>query len=429
MPAPVRHKPQTSKQVKRAYRRQKKPAISEAELRRLERQEELARRAEKLREKERVKKANKKKKEEKEQKLRETRQRMGIECEEKINTSQIGIKDFLKRFDTPKKDEKTDRTAHNVSEQGDDECVDGGIGRSPLREKSRNIVSHGFGLRSGITTKEEDCKNASYRPSERNHPNDTIRHLAEKAEQPCSQEPFIPLLGVGEDDWTSLLASNTQIERELSFSSPPPSPRLPPAQSPTPGPPPARDHPMHNTVFQLSGNSRAVQSVLLRDQIPHTHDPYHSPTPNLTLSDPSSSDLFALDSDDIQDLLEAESKAQVVFQRGQEAQAKASESPPPPERSACAAKVGLGATPLANPPPAPSGQRSSRSVDEFALPPSAQRQRSSSTVRGSPAACAAHLPVGNAVADPIQDFDSEFDLEDGLGESWISTQDFRDWVS
>ena len=382
-----------------------------------------------MREKERAKKANKKKKEEKEQKLRETRQRMGIECEEKINASQIGIKDFLKRFDAPKKVEKTNRTAHNVSEQGDDECVDGGMGRSPLREKSRNIASHGIGLRVGITTNENGCKNAGYCLSQRSHPDNTIRHLAEKAQKPCPQESTTtPLLEVGEDEWTSLLASNTQIEREISFSSPPPSPRLPPAQSPTPGPPPARDHPMHDTVFQRSRNSRTVQSVLGRDQTPHNHHPNPSPTPNLAVLDPSSSDPFALDADDIQDLLEAESKAQAVFQRGQQAQARASESPPWTQPSAHAAKVGLGATSFAAPPPARSVQRSSRPADEFALPPSAQRQRSPSTVRGSPAVCAAHLPVVNGIADSTQGFDSEFDLGDGLGESWISTQDFRDWV-
>ncbi len=77
MPADAQHRSGTSRQIKRAYQKAG-PRVSEADIRRAQRGNELQQRAERILKAERQKKINQQKREEKEKKDREARKRMGI---------------------------------------------------------------------------------------------------------------------------------------------------------------------------------------------------------------------------------------------------------------------------------------------------------------------------------------------------------------
>ncbi|MCJ1356917.1 MAG: hypothetical protein MMC33_006913 [Icmadophila ericetorum] len=444
MPEPVRHKPQTSKQVKRAYQRRKKPAISDAELRRIERKEELERRAEKLKEKERQKRANKKKREEKEQKVRDIKLRLGTESEEKIPASQNRITRFLWKADTPTKSEGLDETVHQDSEDAEDECTEGTTRRRPLMEKSGNTMSHGTDLRDDSITSKEVQLELHYHPS---CPSSPVNLVTVKVEQPSPQERTT-YLSEEEEAWASLLPSNTQIERELSFSSPP-SPQLPLAK-PLTSIPPGPYSPGSHSAFQLPQTTiHPVQKTPRNQQTPRSHNPSQPPAPNLNVADPSSSDPFAVNSDDLQDLLEAESKAHGNLQ------GITFELPPSRQPNLSTPRVGNGAAsyelpPLSQRPPrsasgvfslSRSTQRTPRQRVELAPPPPLPAQRPSSTVKGSPVV-GNKPPAWNTptvqimpeikrepvaqIKPPMPSSTQGFDLE--CGDSWLSTQDFKDFV-
>lgn len=140
MPLSVdQYRPQTIKQAKKAYRKAGAiPRLSEVELRRLDRFDQLLERADRLKTKEQRKKANLKKKEEKLEKEKEARRKAGLpELKEAyIGPSQLKL-DSLGVVKRPKDNENRDR-------QGILNFVEPPArlpSRIPLQHKSSNITT------------------------------------------------------------------------------------------------------------------------------------------------------------------------------------------------------------------------------------------------------------------------------------------------
>ncbi|KAI9717905.1 MAG: hypothetical protein M1812_004432 [Candelaria pacifica] len=271
MLADARHREGTSRQIKRAYQKSG-PRVSEADIRRAQRGNELQQRAERIQKAERQRKVNQQKRHEKEQKDREVRKRMGIPepaigC---VGPSQIRMSQFFGREGNRKEDEaiitandvtSTGSTAlasleWNTLQGGDldvefDQPLEQGFGErnsfasigrpasQPVREDpcSSRLGAKAKDMPVVVKDQEGVCKpqatdetvQKSNRTSQRrtddkdNFPsadhNDIETHLAAhlsqaevivRIDEPWDEESDLV------EDWNHFLVSNTQIEREIS---------------------------------------------------------------------------------------------------------------------------------------------------------------------------------------------------------------------
>ncbi|MCJ1223844.1 hypothetical protein MMC12_000487 [Toensbergia leucococca] len=206
MPQPTRYPPQTSRQVKKAYQKAgASPRFSDVELRRLQRSAELSERADRIKEREKQKKLNQKKKLERETKERETRRRMGIPEVVQggyISPRQIRMGAFL----------GADHQSKVLEDRPDVAIAD--LERQVDRDKLGSPT-----LAGGAVHREPL------------HPTSSNRVICPKSQRAVS--PKLTQLS-GDEDWTALLASNSQIERELSSN----GLVLAPSAAATPNPPP-----------------------------------------------------------------------------------------------------------------------------------------------------------------------------------------------
>ena len=119
---PIPKRPQTSRQAKRAYSKQKGPRISETEKRRLARADELDQRAKKIRDQEKARKASAKKRAEKQAADREKRKQLGDAPADKISPSQKRLGDFLRPKHAGKENVRQDvyerQEANDLAKEG-----------------------------------------------------------------------------------------------------------------------------------------------------------------------------------------------------------------------------------------------------------------------------------------------------------------------
>ena len=244
-PATVRHPPQTLKQAKRAYQKAGgAPRISAVEQRRLERAAELRERAEGIRKKDKTRKANAKKKVEKEEKEREKRKRMGVPepvNEGYISPRQVRMGVYLgKRKRDGEEREDTDEIGETSAKKLDLDSArkrSSTTARKPLGERSTNVVQRSQSQRKTPTKQQAICLEEDWAAlldscsemepeepvqtvtkelhTERKSPQDKFSNVATRSQ---SQKIIAPQLQFTstEDEWASMLESNSQIERDIS---------------------------------------------------------------------------------------------------------------------------------------------------------------------------------------------------------------------
>ena len=185
MPVPIPSRPQTLREAKKAFRKSSSTGISDLEKRRLKRASELEMRAERIKSKEKQRRINRQKKEEKERKEKDAKRKMGIPEEFDSDTipGQARIASFLDRAPT--------KAADN---------------------EGRNIL----GSNKDLNTATEK-KHLSRRPLQEISSNQN-RYKAQELDIKSPPEK-LPVMVFEEDDWLGLIASSTQIEREISYSS------------------------------------------------------------------------------------------------------------------------------------------------------------------------------------------------------------------
>ena len=213
-PNTTKHPPQTLKQAKRAYQKSG-PRLSEIEIRRIERAAELQDRAARMREREHKRKANLKRKAERDEKDREARRRMNIPEPVKgfyVGPSQIKMSGFL---DTGVKSDKED----TKSEIGDRKSAE-------PEAKREGLQIAGIEVPAAQTARTETPP--SPKPGSFDHP--VLPMAPPKLRMPLEPRSANSIVRskplffaesvkssfVIEDDWDSILASGTQIARELA---------------------------------------------------------------------------------------------------------------------------------------------------------------------------------------------------------------------
>ena len=211
IPPPPRHAPTTLKQAKKAYRKASAiPRLSEAELARIQRLEEREEKHERMRERERKRLLNKKKRDEKIAKEKELRKKMGLPepgapC---VGPSQARISQFVNgakmvRFDEAGKQEKVENRQEEREEKEEEEEEEEDDEEMPLPELDEEVLA---------------CL-ASPESEKTKPPRPPLQHLdGNRASQGAKGRASSPSATVaGDDDWASMFASNTQIQRELSI--------------------------------------------------------------------------------------------------------------------------------------------------------------------------------------------------------------------
>ncbi|KAL8853591.1 MAG: hypothetical protein Q9221_001577 [Calogaya cf. arnoldii] len=263
MPQPqsaVSHRPQTSRQAKRAYQKAgATPRISAVEQSRIDRAAELQDRAARIRLHNVRARENKRKKAEKDEKDRELRKRMGIPEPSKfsIGPSQLSLGAFVagglkqKKLE-PIKDEMpecsspyTPTESINPGEANADcpnvpglpECPEGIMRETPVVPSELLECCSTSQQKVGPQTSSlsQNLKNTIVVPSPKLMPPPPLpRRMSPKPSQlvPAptgSTEPSKPVdaAAATESDWDMFLDSNTQVEREISCQ--PASPPMPAA--------------------------------------------------------------------------------------------------------------------------------------------------------------------------------------------------------
>lgn len=196
-PPPPRHAPATLKQAKKAYRKASAiPRLSEAELARIQRLQERDEKHERMRERERKRLLNRKKRDEKIAKEKELRKKMGLPepGAPYIGPSQVRISQFVKGG----KKVTFEQAGDKGKEEEEDEDED-----MPLSELDEEVLA---ALASPVSEKSKTPR----KPLQRLDGN---RALSQDMKgRDSSPETMV----AGDDDWTSMFVSNTQIQRELS---------------------------------------------------------------------------------------------------------------------------------------------------------------------------------------------------------------------
>ena len=251
-PATVHRPPQTLKQAKKAFQKAgKAPRISAVEQRRLERAAELRERAEAIEKREKNKKANAKKKAEKEERERKKRKRMGIPepvNEGYISPRQVRMGVYLGK----RKREGVEGEAGDEVREGVAKKTKEGVeiapkspaaryspsGRNPLRDRSTNVTLRSqsyktYTAKQQMTVPEEDWAALVESCSEMEHKDEllqsTPKELLMKSKSPhpkfnrvitrSQSQRVIALEPQGitlDEEWESMLESNSQIERDIS---------------------------------------------------------------------------------------------------------------------------------------------------------------------------------------------------------------------
>ena len=196
-PPPQRHAPTTLKKAKKAYQKASAiPHLSEAELARIKRLEELEEKHERMRERERKRLLNKKKREEKIAKEKEIRKNMGLPepGAPYIGPSQVRISQFIKGGKKVASNQASKQEKDKQDEDDDEEMP-----LSELDEEVLAALASPVSERSKTPRKPLECLDGN-------------RSLS----QDMRGRDSSPDTAVGaDDDWESMLVSNTQIQREL----------------------------------------------------------------------------------------------------------------------------------------------------------------------------------------------------------------------
>ncbi|MCJ1484074.1 hypothetical protein MMC06_004242 [Schaereria dolodes] len=191
---PARHPPQTSHQAKKAYQKSNNIfRFSDVELRRIERSEHLRQRAERLKEREKLKRANQKKKAAKEEKERAERRKKGQPERDEgyISPRQVRIGVFFEGKDSRK------QMVETFSHRDEEFEADGFFETVEEFEMNQESIVQIY--------------STSRTPLQEVNSNQVVKITTPTKLSPA-KAPLLPI----EDDWAAMIASNTQIERELS---------------------------------------------------------------------------------------------------------------------------------------------------------------------------------------------------------------------
>ncbi|KAL8833201.1 MAG: hypothetical protein Q9170_004423 [Blastenia crenularia] len=237
-PQAISFRPQTSRQAKKAYQKARaSPRLSEADLRRVKRSEELEERAARIRAHNTRARENKRKKAEKLQRERETRKRMGVPepAKIKISSSQLNLGAFVVAGIVKEEEEQKcfppDAHRAEVNESGVPQPK---LGESKIiaerLDQPGSTIPHPYGSSVAPVSKDVPSCLATTYP----------QNLAKEAfttgslmlpppprltlhKTPCNptersiSKPSNNKLDSSRDsDWDSIFDSNTQVEREIS---------------------------------------------------------------------------------------------------------------------------------------------------------------------------------------------------------------------
>ncbi|KAL8695606.1 MAG: hypothetical protein Q9224_003304 [Gallowayella concinna] len=240
----VSHRPQTSKQAKRAYQKAGgAPRISAAQQRHIERAAELQERAERIRLHNLRAKENKRRKAEKLEKEREARKRMGIDDPVKndVGSSQLRLGAFVIVGKKPRKEEicppaspfedredtavecaKTEVVVHETVSLIKPEYVPLQSGPTALCSPPKTPIAPLIRKSAPTTVEKQFAPQPQLMPPP---PRPPLKKVSlDPMAHPSFQPPkVVPICSV-ETDWDLFLDSNTQVEREISGPQPKPLP-------------------------------------------------------------------------------------------------------------------------------------------------------------------------------------------------------------
>ena len=190
---PLRKRPQTSKQAKRAYQKSRAcPGLSTTDLKRLERGAVLQERADRIKKREVQKTVNRQKRMEKEQKEREARKRMGIPEPKRtyVSPRQERLSQFVRGGGKGREKDAED----TLGEEGEESDETDQTLEDLLVDQSC-LVERGSPVRPP-------------RPAKTERP----RSQHKRSPYASPLKPASPQA----DDWAAFFVSNTQIKRELT---------------------------------------------------------------------------------------------------------------------------------------------------------------------------------------------------------------------